>query len=165
MTRRFAIRLAPLALALASATNVAAATPKFEATFVNIYSQCPIHPPSLVFCGDGTVAGFGRASSTASLDGPPTPIPDTDCQTIHAIRTITLLDGSGSLTLTESGTKCPPSASAGTNAVGVPYTVAKTYTVSGGSGIFSGATGSGTDINRSGGNSQVSVLAGTLTLP
>jgi hypothetical protein len=66
MTRRFTILLAALALSLASAANAFAATSNFEAAFVNIYSQCPIHPPTLVFCGDGTVAGFGRASSTAS---------------------------------------------------------------------------------------------------
>jgi lipid-binding SYLF domain-containing protein len=91
------------------------------------------------------------------------PIPGTDCVSLHAIRTITMADGSGSLTLTQVGTKCPRSGSA--SAEGDPYTVAKTYTVSGATGIFAGATGSGSDINRSAGNEQVSVLQGTLSVP
>jgi hypothetical protein len=165
MIRRFVVLPAALALSLAYAATTAAATPNFEGTFVDVYSQCPTNPPSLVFCGDGTVPGFGRASSTVGLTALPAPIPDSDCETIHAIRTITLLDGSGALTLSESGTLCPPSSSAGAYAVGGPFTVAKAYTVVGGSGVFAGATGSGSDVNRSAGNSQVSVLDGTLWLP
>jgi hypothetical protein len=38
------------------------------------------------------------------------------------------------------------------------------FTIAGGTGIFAGATGSGTDVNRSAGNSQVSVISGTITL-
>jgi hypothetical protein len=163
MTRRLAILLAALALSAASATNVAAAPLGFEATFYQIYSQQPFSPPT-VFNGVGTVAGFGAATSTATLTAPPAPIPNTDCVAIDATRTITLADGSGTLTLTETGTKCPPSTAVG-NATGDPYTVAKTYTITGGTGVFAGAAGSGTDINRSAGNSQVSVLSGTLTIP
>jgi hypothetical protein len=33
---------------------------RFEATFVNIYSQCAIHPPTLVFCGDGRSRATAR---------------------------------------------------------------------------------------------------------
>lgn len=135
----------------------------FEVTFVNIYSQCPIHPPTLVFCGDGTLPGYGRASSTAFLTAPPAPIPNTDCQSIHAIRTIALTDGTGTLTLAEVGSLCPRSGNASTR--GHPYTVAKTYVIAAGTGVFAGATGSGSDVNRSAGNEQVSVLKGTLTLP
>ena len=163
MTRRLAILLAALALSAASATSVAAATSGFEATFHQIYSQYPFSPPQ-VFDGVGTVAGYGAATSTANLTGPLVKIPGTDCVAIKAVRTITMADGSGTLTLAETGTKCPPSAAAA-DAVGKPYTVAKTYTISGGTGIFAGATGSGTDINRSAGNSQVSVLSGTLSVP
>lgn len=165
MRKRFALAalaatIACLAFAIA---GTAATTGSFQATFVDIYSQCPIHPPTLVFCGDGTVAGLRQASSTASLTGPLIPIPGTDCVALTAARTITLADGD-SLTLSETGTKCPPSDTAGENAQGSPYTVAKTYTISGGTGIFAGATGSGTDLNRSAGNSQVSIISGTITL-
>jgi hypothetical protein len=148
---------------LAFASGAGAAPSGLQATFVNIYSQCPIHPPTLVFCGDGNMVGFGQASSTAHLSGPLVPIAGTDCFQLSAVRTITLTDGSGTVTLAETGTKCPPSSEAG-QAAGDPYTVAKTYTVVAGTGVFAGATGSGTDINRSAGNSQVSVLSGTLTL-
>jgi hypothetical protein len=164
MTRRLATLVAALALSAASATSVAAATPPFQATFYQIYSQCPNNPPTLVFCGEGTVVGYGPATSTAGLTGPLTPIVGTDCFTVHARRTITMDDGSGTLTLAELGTKCPPSAQANVGG-GDPYTVAKTYTVSAGTGVFAGATGAGTDVNRSGGDSQVSVLSGTLSLP
>lgn len=139
---------------------------QFHATFVDIYSVsvCPTSPPTFVFCGSGNVAGVGAATSTAFLTAMPTPISGTDCFLIHAIRTITMTDGSGSLTLTETGTKCPPSASSNSGE-GSPFTVDKTYTVSGGTGRLAGAIGTtGTDINRSAGNSQVSVLSGTLSL-
>lgn len=162
--RRLAILLTMFSLPLAFVATGAAATSTFRATFVDIYSQCPIHPPTLVFCGDGTVTGFGQASSTAHLTGPLVPILGTDCYALAAVRIITLADGD-SLTLVEAGTKCPPSGAAGANAQGNPYTVAKTYTISGGTGVFAGASGSGSDVNRSAGNSQVSVISGAITLP
>jgi hypothetical protein len=165
--RRLVILLAALSTSAAlAATGSASTSQRFQATFVDIYSQCPTSPPTLVFCGDGTVIGFGAASSTADLTGPPflVPIPGTDCFALTAVRDITLADGD-SLTIAETGTKCPSSDTAGQHGRGNPYTVAKTFTIAGGNGIFAGATGSGTDVNRSAGNSQVSVLAGTITLP
>lgn len=164
--RRLAILLAALSLPAAIATTGAtAASNTFQASFVDIYSQCPTSPPTLVFCGDGTIAGYGPANSTASLTGPPIPIPGSDCQQINAVRTITLTSDAGSLTLTENGTLCPPSAAAGEHTQAGPYTVAKTYTITAATGVFAGATGSGSDTNRSAGNSQVSVLSGTINLP
>jgi hypothetical protein len=102
-----------------------------------------------------------RAGSAAAT--PPAPISGTDCLAIKAVRTITLADGSGSLTL-ENGTLCPPSEAAGDNAAGNPYIVAKTYVITSGTGVFAGASGSGSDINRSAGNSQVSDISGSITL-
>ena len=165
MIRKLVILPAALVLVAAFAATTDAADGQLRATFVNIYSQCPTSPPSLVFCGDGEVVGFGKAHSTASLMAPPAPIGGTDCLSIVAVRHITLLDGSGSLTLDETGTLCPPTLQSGNNAVGGPYTVAKTYVIAAGTGVFAGASGAGSDINRSGGNSQVSVLSGSLELP
>ena len=144
-----------------AASASAAASRPFHATLVDIYSSCPTNPPSIVFCGPGTIAGYGAATSTATLTSI-APLPGTDCLKLTAVRTITLDNGQGSLTLDESGTLCPPSAAA-SNAVGGPYRVSKTYVVAGGTGVFAGATGSGSDINRSAGNSQVSAISGTLT--
>jgi hypothetical protein len=161
--RRLAVLLTVFSIPLAYAAAGGAATNAFQATFVDIYSQCPISPPSVVFCGQGTIAGYGAAHSTASLTGPLVPLGD-GCFALTAKRTITLDDGVGSLTLAETGTKCPPSAAAGQNAQGDPYTVVKTYTISTATGVFAGATGSGSDVNRSAGDSQVSVITGTITL-
>jgi hypothetical protein len=149
-----------LAVSLAFAATASASTTNFQATFVQIYSTSTCHFPT-VFCGSGTIAGYGAATS-ASLLTSIAPIPGTDCRSLTAVRTITLDDGSGSLALAESGTVCPPDANANT-ATGGAFTVDKTYTVTSGTGVFAGATGSGSDINRSAGNSQVSVISGTIT--
>jgi len=146
-----------------AAAGASTTTGKFQATFVDIYSICPTSPPSVVFCGSGTIAGFGAAHSTATLTSI-APLNGTDCRLLTAVRTITLNSGQGALTLDEHGILCPPSDSA-SNAAGGPYTVNKTYVIAGGTGVFAGATGSGSDINRSAGDSQVSVISGTLTTP
>jgi hypothetical protein len=161
---RLAILLAGFGLlfsATATAASASSAPQPLQATFVDIYSSCPISPPSIVFCGNGTIAQFGGAESTVTLTSI-APIPGSDCLTLTAVRTIKLDEGNGSLTMDESGTLCPPS-DAASNAKGGPYTVAKTYTIVGGTGVFDGAYGTGTDINRSAGNSQVSVISGTIT--
>jgi hypothetical protein len=150
-----------LALSLAFAAAAGASTTNFQAAFVQIYSTSTCHFPT-VFCGSGTIAGYGAASSTSLLTSI-APIPGTDCRSLTAVRTITMEDGSGSLTLAENGTVCPPNANADTG-TGDPFTVDKTYTITGGTGIFEGAAGSGSDVNRSAGNSQVSIISGAITL-
>jgi hypothetical protein len=160
--RRTALILCLAALPLGLATATSAATANFEATFTQIYSTSTCHFPT-VFCGSGTVAGVGPATSTVLLISIG-PIPGSDCRALTAVRTITLDEGSGSLTLAETGTICPPN-DAASGAQGNPYTVHKSYTIASGTGVFAGAAGGGTDINRSAGNSQVSVISGTLTLP
>lgn len=160
--RRTALILCLAALPLGFATAASAATANFEATFTQIYSTSTCQFPT-VFCGSGTVAGFGPATSTVLLTSI-APIPGSDCRALTAVRTITLDNGSGSLTLAENGTICPPDAAAD-GAQGNPFTVDKSYTVASGTGVFASAAGSGTDINRSAGNSQVSVISGTLTQP
>jgi len=163
MRYRLPVLLAGAGLLLSGTAAAASAstTPsRFQATFVDIYSICPTSPPSVVFCGQGTIAGFGHAESTVALTSI-APLSGTDCLALTAVRTSTLDDGSGSLTMDESGTLCPPSSAAG-DAAGGPYTVAKSYSIAGGTGVFAGATGSGSDINRSAGNSQVSVISGTI---
>jgi len=160
--RRTALILCLAALPLGFAAAGSAAAANFEATFTQIYSTSTCHFPT-VFCGSGTVAGFGPATSTVLLTSI-APIPGSDCRALTAVRTITLDNGSGWLTLAENGTICPPNAAA-TSAQGNPFTVDKSYTVAGGTGVFAGAAGGGSDINRSAGNSQVSVISGTLTQP
>ncbi len=160
--RRAALILAIAALPLGLSTAASAGTANFDAIFTQIYSTSTCQFPT-VFCGSGNVAGVGPATSTVLLTSI-APIPGSDCRTLTAVRTITLDNGAGSLTLAENGTLCPPNAAA-SGAQGSPFTVAKSYTLAGGTGVFAGATGGGTDINRSAGNSQVSVISGTITQP
>jgi hypothetical protein len=170
MLRRFLLVVVVGGLAcMPAATAGADASMGLQASFVDVYSQCPTSPPTLVFCTSaGNVVGYGAAAGDAKLTGPPLPIGGSDCVEINALRTITLASGAGSLTLTETGTKCPPSDAAntvqGTGTQGDPYTVSKTISGASGTGVFAGVCGAtGTDVNRSAGNAQVSVLSGTLT--
>jgi hypothetical protein len=160
--RRTAVIFCLAALPLGFATAASAGTANFEATFAQIYSASTCRFPT-VFCGSGTVAGFGSATSTVLLTSI-APVPGSDCRALTAVRTISLDNGSGSLSLAETGTICPPNPAA-SGAQGNPFTVDKNFTIAGGTGVFAGAAGSGTDINRSAGNSQVSEISGTLTQP
>ena len=160
--RRTALIVCLAALPLGFATAASAATTNLEATFTQIYSTSTCQFP-VVVCGSGTVAGFGRATSTV-LNTSIAPIPGSQCFAVTAVRTITLDSGSGSLTLPENGTLCPPNPAA-SNAPGNPFTARVSYTVASGTGVFAGAAGGGTDLTRSAGNSQVSVISGTLTVP
>ena len=171
MHPRFLLAIVAAALvALPAATAGAGTSTGLRATFVDIYSQCPTHPPTLVFCtSSGTVVGYGAATGDAYLTGPLVPM--GDCFGLSANRTIVLANGAGSLTLTETGTKCPPSEAAndvqGTGTRGDPYTVDKTITgvkPGSGTGVFAGVCGaSGSDVNHSAGNAQASVVSATLT--
>jgi hypothetical protein len=158
--RRAALILAIAALPLGLSTAASAGAANFEATFTQIYSTGTCQFPT-VFCGSGTVAGVGPATSTVLLTSI-APIPGSDCRALTATRTITLDNGAGSLTLAENGTLCPPGQAA-SGAQGSPFTVDKSYTIADGTDVFAAAAGGGTDINRSAGNSQVSVISGTIT--
>lgn len=66
-------------------------------------ASVPFSPPTLVFCGDGNMAAFGSAPPHTSPDhSRRSSVPTA---TSSALRTITLADGSGSLTLAETRTK------------------------------------------------------------
>jgi hypothetical protein len=139
----------------------------FSANFMETFGRAHFKPCSHFLCGTGTVQGFGSATSTFDpLTS--TPIDGTNCSTFTAERTVTLVGLTGTLTLSEEGTVCFPGKSAqaaGTlHSFGNPFNATATFTVSGGTGVFSGAEGSGTDHVSAAGDAGHSSLTGSLTL-
>jgi len=115
------------------------------------------------------VTGYGAATSVFDLTDF-APIDDTNCGDVSAVRTITLVSDGSTLELTEVGTACfpgkSPFAPGAQKSFGNPGTIRTTFTVTGGTGVFAGATGSGTDTDGPvAGDAGHASLSGTLTLP
>ena len=150
----------------------AATTKAFSADFREFFGKAPAHPCANAFtCGVGSVAGYGAATSLFDIVGFGGYDPDTGCGPTTTQRTISLADGSGTLVLAGTGTVCfpgrsfeTPGASSG-HSYGNPALLELTWTVTGGTGVFAGATGSGTERFRNAGDSGNASLSGTLTLP
>jgi hypothetical protein len=156
--RRLTILICLLALPLwMSATAGAATTQSFHATFHDVAFQNSCSPP-IVFCGSGVVGGYGRATTVVRVTSI-VPIAGTSCMAVAGTREITLEEGTGTLASSFSGVRCPLGEG------GHAFRIQFSYTIAGGSGVFAGATGSGTGINTTAGNVQVVSLAGTITLP
>jgi hypothetical protein len=149
---------AAAALALLAGSARASTTTGFHAVFHDIGGNgCT---PPLVFCGSGEVSGIGSAGTVVRVTHN-APIPGSPCFDVAGVRSITLDDGSGTLVSTFSGTRCP--LGEGGNAFRVDFTWNDDPGSS--SGLFAGATGSGTGVNTTGaGGNQVVTLDGTLTL-
>jgi hypothetical protein len=147
------------ALTLVSGIAHASSTTGFhaQAHLVDFQNSCT---PPIVFCGSGTVAGYGRATMIvrATINAP---IPGTDCFAVSGLRWITLDDGSGSLASSFTGTRCPLAEGGHAFRIKFSYTIDATAS----SGVFAGATGSGTGGNTTAGHMQVVSLSGTITLP
>jgi hypothetical protein len=141
-------------------------TVAFNAEFKETFGRAK--PCSHFLCGVGTVAGYGSATSTFDVTDF-APIDSTNCADLEAVRVITLVSDGSTLTLDETGTVCFPGQSffaPGTEvSFGNPAKIETTWTVDGGTGAFSGATGSGTDSDMNAGDQGHSTLTGTLTLP
>jgi hypothetical protein len=134
--------------------------------FQLFFGKSRAHPcqPGTFICGVGSIDGLGQATTTITLTG----IDDFDgtCFTLTADEEITMADGSGTLTLAEAGTFCAPSAEAvrldnGLKSFGNPYSISLTYSVSGGSGVFDGASGTGVVSGKVAGESGQSTVIGT----
>jgi hypothetical protein len=158
------------ALVLAAPTTAARTTVSFEAKFQEGFGRATAHPcpPSetFSFCGEGTVAGFGHATTFSELvDFSGTD--ETGCGEAVFQRTITLDDGS-TLVLLETGTVCFPGESStapgSLKSFGNPFTFEGTFEVIRGTGTFKGARGTGTVVTRAAGDTGTSTLSGTLTL-
>jgi hypothetical protein len=118
-------------------------------------------------CGAGTLQGLGAVQITID-DEQFTPIPGTDCFSVQRSETIDVQDGSGTIALDSSGTVCPPGASQTgphSNSFGNPFFFELTSTVDGAdsTGVYAGATGSGTENFQFAGATGVWRLSGTVT--
>jgi hypothetical protein len=160
-----------LALAAIVVPTASAATTSFSVTFQEFFGRSvphPCSPPSYV-CGEGVVAGYGSATTTLEITSFTNFDPEEACGDTTLLRTITFANGT--LELTETGTVCfpgkaffTPGASSG-HSYGNPVRISTTWTVTGGTGAFAGASGSGTDQVKTAGDVSHSSLSGTLTLP
>jgi hypothetical protein len=141
----------------------------FEAHFKNVQQRkAPPCPGGILdFCGSGTVSGFGPASYELQPSGL-TPIPDSNCALVTAEATVTVADQSGSLTADATATVCFPGNSQGApgslKSFGNPFTATGSFVITGGTGVFAGATGGGTATLRGAGAHSSLDLAGTITL-
>jgi hypothetical protein len=118
-------------------------------------------------CGAGTLQGLGAVQITID-DEEATPIPGTDCFSDQRSETIDVMDGSGTIALDSSGTICVPGASQSgphSNSYGNPLFFELTSIVDGANstGVYAGATGSGTEEFQFAGSTGVWRLSGTIT--
>jgi hypothetical protein len=167
--RRIALLASVVAIVLGLAAQTAAAqTIAFEAQFKGTQTaKRPNCPSILFFCGSGTVSGFGAAEYVLVPTAAPVPLPN-GCSSVDAQATVTLRDGSGSLTLAIDGTVCFPGnsqeAPGALKSFGNPFTATGTFTISGGTGVFAGATGSGNATLKGAGAHNSVSATGTLNL-
>jgi len=162
--------LAPV-IALAPSAS-AAAQSDLQGTFTVHFPQG--HPasnapcPSDVFCGVGSLAGFGAATITIT-DETFDEIPGSDCLAVTRVEDVALLSGAGVLELSSVGTFCRPGGSGGSQAsdrsYGSPGTWTFTFVVDGAdsSGVFEGASGGGTETMVTAGGVGSWHLSGTLS--
>lgn len=157
MKRLTRIALATLALAVAG-TASGSTTRAFHASFHDVSFQNACSPP-IVFCGSGAIAGYGRATTVVRVTRN-VPIAGTACNDVAGIRWMTLDDGSGVFVSTFTGERCPLGTGGHAFRVDFDWTADPTAST----GVFAGATGTGTGVNTTAGNTQVVTLAGTITL-
>jgi hypothetical protein len=158
---------------LAFTSGVVAATTQLNGQFTVHFgrgvgtSNAPC--PADTFCGTGRLVGFGQATETVEFTSFE-PIEGTSCFAITFIETIELANGSGTLVLPSEGTFCSPGSSADAPVppqdFGHPATITASFTVDGASstGIFAGASGSGTKSASFAGDVATLTLSGSVTL-
>ena len=144
MKRKYAIRLLTLAVALAAVTNAAGAPERPAGAlelnaFISSYykfdrAYCPagVSAPAdcVRFTGEGTMRGLGAVTTTYTKILPGV---DPACVVVQHNSAVITVAGKGTLDVSRAGTICTPPA---------PLTIGPyTYTVTGGTGIYAGATG------------------------
>lgn len=143
-----------------------AQTQPFSASFKG--KQRKKDPPCAtgVLCGSGSISGFGDASYSA-LPVSLGPLVGS-CQALTALVFIDLSNGQGSLTLSADGEVCYPGKShdspGSLHSFGNPARIDATYEVTDGTGVFEGASGSGSATLRTAGAQNQLSLSGVLDL-
>jgi hypothetical protein len=168
-----AMRRAAWVIGIVGATLVvttaaaALAVESLHAGFKETFGRAASKPCEHFLCGTGTVQGFGAATSEYDITGFE-PIEGTSCADLTAVRVITLVGDGSTLMLDEEGVVCFPGASNSTPgslvSFGNPGRFEGTFDVGGGTGVFAGASGSGTSLFRAAGDSGHATLDGTISL-
>lgn len=165
------LALAPVMLACASSAQAAQEGTAVRGTFTVQFPKG--HPasnapcPPEVFCGVGSLAGFGQATISILEEGF-NEIEGSNCLEVTREEQIELLSGGGSLIIDESGTFCRPGGSGESHATPSSYGGPGRWDLSfvvdpaASSGVFAGATGTGTEVMDTNGGIGVWHLAGTL---
>ena len=160
--------LAALAITglVAIAPAAQAQTQPFSASFNGKQRQKDPPCATGLLCGSGSISGFGDATYGA-LPVSLGPISGS-CQALTALVFIDLSNGQGSLTLSADGEVCYPgksNASPGSeHSFGNPARIDATYEVTDGTGVFDGASGSGSATLRTAGAQNKLSLSGVLDL-
>jgi hypothetical protein len=158
--RKYTLIAIAAACALAVAAPAAyAQTVSLNASYTDKFEGPAGHPtcPSEGFgCGSGTAAGFGAFTDAYSFNGDGT-----------FTRTLTFADGS-TLALLETRTVTTPGNSAGPKPPqsrdnGNPGDYRSTWTIADGTGMFAGASGTGTDNFLSAGAIGFGTITGAIT--
>ena len=165
---RKVVLLAALAITglIAVAPAAQAQTQPFSASFKgNQRLKEPACATGLL-CGSGSISGFGDATYSA-LPVSLGPVAGS-CQALTALVFIDLSNGQGSLTLLADGEVCYPGKSNDTpgsqHSFGNPARIDATYEVTDGTGVFEGASGSGSATLRTAGAQNKLSLSGVLDL-
>ena len=126
------------------AGTASAATPRPFSAHLTATVTKPAPPTCAHFtCATGTVAGYGAASVFFDIAGAVRP--SGNCLIAPVVAVITLANGSGTLSTEGLATSCTPgnsgSAPGALRSFGNPLEATAPLTVTGGTGVFSGATG------------------------
>jgi hypothetical protein len=168
---RRAVAIAGITILVSALGPVVAQAARAETTVafqftVKYTSGVPASKPcDHVQCGEGTVVGFGDATSLVDLTSV-SEIPGTSCFMTTVDETITLTSDGSTLLLEETGTACFPGNSLHAVPFPFPFDAEGTFTVRHGTGVFQAAKGSGTwECTMLAGDQQHCTYSGTLMLP
>jgi hypothetical protein len=163
--RRIVLALAAMLMLLAAVTQGEAAKSPvpFQATMAETFAVIPCVPNSNPNVVCVSVAGSGQATQLGNTSESSEVFVNLSTPVCHAeTRTVTLTAANGDqVTLALTGQSCD------TNSTPITGTASDSWVVSGGTGRFSGATGSGTNSALIYGltGSAVTTFTGTLSTP